>query len=488
MGAIISRFRKKQTTVEILESIDKDIANLQKFRRENQEKQKRLIASLLLYSILLYIIGALVFFLIYFPKEWTFRFLYSTPLLIFPLLIFGVKKLLHWYFVQRISNNDVALRDLREKKKQILEDVTEKETYKKAKEILEKFDPARFKQLEKPPTPTTIQSTPGSALRQRSTQQRMPTPISATPGMGSMRQAGPRAPMMTPQIRGLRGPVPQRLMMSAQNGRPSPGAYGTPPGPPLPRPILPRDRTHFDKLVEYLVGDGPQNRYALICKYCYSHNGMALKEEYEYLTFRCCYCYSMNPSRKKRPYAPKLELPTPAPTPAPTPLGTPAPTPAPTPAATPAPTPSGTPAPTTATVTSTKPLQSKDLFKKIQGGIGDEEDEDDDDDDVEDDAENEDGEEEVNDNDDDDDDDDDVGDNDPDQKNVVENVGSDQTEEEPIMAESIKEEMQSNNSNLDNHVDNLEQQFSELEIPFIDSETDKVASETAKESSEKTDV
>ena len=29
-----------------------------------------------------------------------------------------------------------------------LEDVMEKETYKKAKEILEKFDPARFKQLE----------------------------------------------------------------------------------------------------------------------------------------------------------------------------------------------------------------------------------------------------------------------------------------------------------------------------------------------------
>ncbi len=29
-----------------------------------------------------------------------------------------------------------------------LEEVMEKETYKKAKEILEKFDPARFKKLE----------------------------------------------------------------------------------------------------------------------------------------------------------------------------------------------------------------------------------------------------------------------------------------------------------------------------------------------------
>lgn len=59
-------------------------------------------------------------------------------------------------------------------------------------------------------------------------------------------------------------------------------------------------------MVELLVGDGPSNRYALICKQCASHNGMALKEEFEYLTFRCCYCYSVNPARKKRLQAPKL--------------------------------------------------------------------------------------------------------------------------------------------------------------------------------------
>jgi hypothetical protein len=50
----------------------------------------------------------------------------------------------------------------------------------------------------------------------------------------------------------------------------------------MPRPVLPRDRSYLDKLVEYLVGDGPSNRYALICKKCESHNGMALKEEFEY--------------------------------------------------------------------------------------------------------------------------------------------------------------------------------------------------------------
>ena len=54
-------------------------------------------------------------------------------------------------------------------------------------------------------------------------------------------------------------------------------------------------------MVEYLVGDGPNNRYALICSSCHSHNGMALRDEYEYMTFRCAYCYHLNTARKKKP-------------------------------------------------------------------------------------------------------------------------------------------------------------------------------------------
>ena len=36
--------------------------------------------------------------------------------------------------------------------------------------------------------------------------------------------------------------------------------------------------------MEYFVGDGPSNRYALICNKCAGHNGMALKEEFEYIS------------------------------------------------------------------------------------------------------------------------------------------------------------------------------------------------------------
>ena len=59
--------------------------------------------------------------------------------------------------------------------------------------------------------------------------------------------------------------------------------------------------------MEYLVGDGPNNRYALICCECHSHNGMALRDEFEYISFRCAYCFHLNPARRKKS-SPKQSL------------------------------------------------------------------------------------------------------------------------------------------------------------------------------------
>ncbi|XP_045207608.2 endoplasmic reticulum junction formation protein lunapark-B-like [Mercenaria mercenaria] len=317
MGVILSRFRKKKSTIEVLEHLDQDIKRLEQFKRKNQERQKWFIAKLLLYSILLYVVSALVFYFYYFPEKWKERLLYSVPLLLFPVVIWCVKKILHWYFVKRIAKNDLALEELREKKKQILEDVMETETYKKAKEILEKFDPARFKELEAPKE-TPAKPTPGTELRQRQFAQRTspgsqlrPGVTPGYPGMTPMRpqQGSNIRPGMTPfGPRGsAQGMQPRNIMNTPHvNG-------GTPQGPPLPRPVLPRERGTMDRLLEYLVGDGPQNRYALICANCFSHNGMAMKEEFEYITFRCCYCYAMNPAKKKRPFAPRIEPPAPVP-------------------------------------------------------------------------------------------------------------------------------------------------------------------------------
>ncbi|XP_039926007.1 endoplasmic reticulum junction formation protein lunapark isoform X2 [Hirundo rustica] len=318
MGGLISRWRAKPSTVEVLEKIDKDIKRLEEFREKNQRLQKLWVGRLLLYSSLLYLITCLIVYLWCLPDEWTARLTMTLPFFAFPFIIWCIRTLLIFFFSKRTERNNDALEDLKSQKKKILEEVMEKETYKTAKLILERFDPeSSAKETEQPSAGTSATPRPGQEIRQRTAAQRnASTPAPATPKQGSPKSPLPASPNLqreAPALSGLpeRTAVPslQSNVLPRRPGSPAtsvPGMGLHPPGPPLARPVLPRERGVVDRVIEYLVGDGPQNRYALICQQCFSHNGMALKEEFEYIAFRCAYCYFLNPARKTRPQAPRL--------------------------------------------------------------------------------------------------------------------------------------------------------------------------------------
>ncbi|NWW73955.1 LNP protein, partial [Climacteris rufus] len=307
----------KPSTVEVLEKIDKEIQTLEEFREKNQRLQKLWVGRLLLYSSLLYLITCLIVYLWCLPDEWTARLTMTLPFFAFPLIIWCIRTLLIFFFSKRTERNNDALEDLKSQKKKILEEVMEKETYKTAKLILERFDPeSSAKEAELPSAGTSATSRPGQEVRQRTTAQRnASTPPPVTPKQGSPKSPLPASPLQrdAPAPSGLpeRSAVPslQSSVLPRRPGSPAtsvPGMGLHPPGPPLARPVLPRERGVVDRVIEYLVGDGPQNRYALICQQCFSHNGMALKEEFEYIAFRCAYCFFLNPARKTRPQAPRL--------------------------------------------------------------------------------------------------------------------------------------------------------------------------------------
>lgn len=314
MGVLISRFRRKKTTLEILESLENRIKSVEENRLHTEQKQRKIVGHLILYSVGVYVIAAVSFYFLYFPASLQDQLFYITPLLIFPIIVVFVKRLVTWYYRRELTLNQEKLHDMKEEKKRLLEDVMEKETYKVAKEILEKFAP----EPRKSPTvgiPAKFSGSPDLSVHRRATIASLDTstphkssPPISTAGSVAFRSPGTdvrrRSPLQPP------GPVQSSVLLDA-------GMYLTPgqtngqgivqrPALPMPRPVLPRDRSYLDKLVEYLVGDGPSSRYALICKNCESHNGMALKEEFEYIAFRCCYCFYWNPARKQRPQAPRL--------------------------------------------------------------------------------------------------------------------------------------------------------------------------------------
>ncbi|KYN07583.1 Protein lunapark-B, partial [Cyphomyrmex costatus] len=296
-------FQKKKTTIEILESLETQIKDIQQYGQTTEQKHKKIVGTIIIYGVLLYIMIAFIFYFCYFPASLYDQIFYITPLLFFPILVLLTKKMVSWYYNRKITHNREKLSIIMAEKKKILNEVTETETYKKAKEILLKFAPDELNmspliphrmsvpsETPRRPTPQAVVSPVYSDLRRRIVNHPQNTQMGV-----------PASGQTSPTIRSINQPL--NASFPSRNINPATIAYRS----PLPRPILPQQRTVIDRLVDYLVGDGPSNRYALICRQCNSHNGMALKEEFEYFAFRCSYCNFWNPARKQKSSAPKLD-------------------------------------------------------------------------------------------------------------------------------------------------------------------------------------
>lgn len=336
MGAILGKlWWRKKSTKDVLEKIRNEISDIEEFKQSTQAWHKKLIGYLLAYFSVLYLVAALVAYFKYFNKpgwnDFSSQLQLLTPFIVAPFILIFIKRFLTWWYHRKIKNNEVALDKLKKQKTKILDEIMETETYKVAKELLDEFASDQEKRalnLIKSPAPQalsknrTMMETPtkapivpnqsGTELRRRNTTQTVATSLVAGRQMNPPSTSSSSTALgasfiqeksndSSPSKQSRPGPNVSRMIHNTSVvGRSA-------PGPPLPRPVMPRERGYMDRVVEYLVGDGPNNRYALICRQCQSHNGMALKEEFEYIAYRCCYCHYWNPARKQRPTAPKLE-------------------------------------------------------------------------------------------------------------------------------------------------------------------------------------
>lgn len=78
--------QKEKTIFEVLEELETKIKDIESFSISTQARQKRFVGSFLVFSVGLYVIASVVFYFAFFPSTWSKRIIYSTPLLIFPIL------------------------------------------------------------------------------------------------------------------------------------------------------------------------------------------------------------------------------------------------------------------------------------------------------------------------------------------------------------------------------------------------------------------
>ncbi|EYC35459.1 hypothetical protein Y032_1050g3495 [Ancylostoma ceylanicum] len=179
------------------------------------------------------------------------------------------------------------------RKRSLLETVKETETFKVAKEILEKYDQESPKSLSQPSSPTTEKRPTGNRRGQPARVDQHETTL---PHMDSDQ----------PGADGTNRPPVKTLYTKSFESIPSVevGPMRAVPARSRLKPIRPFQRestTIVDKMVDYFFGDGPSQRFALICSNCHGHNGMAVPAEYDYLAFVCFICGHFNPAKKFRP-------------------------------------------------------------------------------------------------------------------------------------------------------------------------------------------
>lgn len=322
MGVIFSKlYGGKPSTRDTLERIEQEIQNIEESRWDKIKREQFVVQILSFIPVTILI--ATVCLLVY-PSESSLRdkIVRSIPIIIVNLILWVCKKIVQWYSKWSLDNEEMKLRKLLKEKKRILELVCETESYKVATELLEKYDPKQLRRREKEterstsPINKTLTKFTASPIKspnqqrmqqhQHQQQQHQQPQIQTYPSFlnQSINLPAPPAPPVatipTPNVKAT--PSKPELNVTStnlHNASIASVAASSVQGRPV-RPIISKDRSFFEKVVDWVVTDGPDNRFALICRYCYGHNGMSLAEEYETLNFRCCFCYNLNTATQKR--------------------------------------------------------------------------------------------------------------------------------------------------------------------------------------------
>ncbi|XP_034478834.1 endoplasmic reticulum junction formation protein lunapark-B [Drosophila innubila] len=297
MGFVLSKFRKEKSTTTVLEELQIQIQELEKNVIYTQDRKRRFVTNFVGFTIGVYIVGFALWYFFYFPPTMQERIMYLVPLLLFPVLIVFLRQMFTWYFQRKLNKNGDKLKQLKEKKSKLLEQVMNKETYKVAVNLLERFGDKqqnRMLGISGTSRPAPSSTTPNRSISS-STMQRAPQALTPYTSVyrnvnnnlnSSVISSNLQVTATTPQVRAM-----QELRRRT------------------PFPIVDESsRSALDRIVDFIVGDSPQNRFGMICKECHKHNGMLPMEDYEYTTFHCAFCGTLNPARKERPVAPRLSL------------------------------------------------------------------------------------------------------------------------------------------------------------------------------------
>lgn len=182
--------------------------------------------------------------------------------------IFFLKNLVAYYYQKKVNSNAEQLAELRAEKRELLDQVKSKETYKDAVEILQRF--GNDKSFMTPPRQ------PSASPPENMSKVMVNTSTNMTPGIGFKTPVATGRQLIHRNVATLQQRMnAQTPQMDSNRSVAIPSSVAVIRGMKrTPYPIIDNSqKSVVDKMVDYLIGDGASNRFAMICQQCYKHNG-----------------------------------------------------------------------------------------------------------------------------------------------------------------------------------------------------------------------
>ncbi|UZJ52513.1 hypothetical protein CBS101457_001833 [Exobasidium rhododendri] len=265
----------------VLSRLTKEIDSVQGRLVHVNRRERRASITLTLYAILVWLVYAV--FLWYWTAERRLamskkeRFQLWSSVLLGLLFIISTRSLVRWWYRKIATGEEKHLRSLQGTRRKKIDEIKLATRYDHLRNLLEKYDDTAVKPTGGPEGTSKNKSDKAANLSKAN---------------------------QTPQKRSVQGPVMPTTAASLNNDlRAVPGNNPTVPNPALQRPER-FQKTWMDKVADKILGaeNGGQpvaaeQKYALICRICFTHNGLCPKEDWQEVQYICPRCGTFNSRR-----------------------------------------------------------------------------------------------------------------------------------------------------------------------------------------------
>eukprot|EP00164_Ancoracysta_twista_P009443 GFYU01013972.1.p1 GENE.GFYU01013972.1~~GFYU01013972.1.p1 ORF type:complete len:388 (+),score=95.13 GFYU01013972.1:157-1320(+) len=301
MGGLFSYFRKptefSAQYEQIFESYEKEMKEIRDTITETQSTKRRVIGSVIFYTVALYIIVlAYTYYQLKFKTYITLspqhQWALYVAVVLTPFIIYFIRWILISLFDRRVDLLETKLKERRDLQTQTIKEFKEKTNFERHRQLMERFENSGGSPSKTAPAATSPKKNGGSpskSPRRGGGGGRMNQNVQHPPHVGGRVQSASNAS----QGVGHGGRTPYNSTADIA-GRPQFTSQGDAAGHATRQSFL-------DRVLDALSGDGKNQRYALICGRCSSHNGLAMEEDFYTIQYRCPHCNYHNPPRRPLP-------------------------------------------------------------------------------------------------------------------------------------------------------------------------------------------